>query len=140
MVVRRALGMSSLAEAENRSVTSRLPPAAAGRKVWRSSTMETTENDHRKFELNALRYRQPTAVQCHEQWRYVLVLPSGVDQPSSGVQNRLKLRRQPSTQTSQCCIAIVKTCQDKLLYKRQQHRSSDRAFDTADLSESCKAA
>ena len=27
-------------------------------KVWRSSTTETTENKHRKFELNALRYRQ----------------------------------------------------------------------------------
>jgi len=27
--------------------------------------METTENEHRKFELNALRYRQP--VQFHEQ-------------------------------------------------------------------------
>ena len=45
--------------------------------------METTENEHRKFELNALRYRQP--VQFHEQWRYVLVLQFGVDQPSSGV-------------------------------------------------------
>ena len=60
--------------------------------------METTENEHRKFELNALRYRQP--VQFHEQWSYVLVLPFGVDQPSSGVQNRLKSRHQPSTQTS----------------------------------------
>jgi len=38
--------------------------------------METTENEHRKFELNALRYRQP--VQFHEHWRYVLVLPFGV--------------------------------------------------------------
>jgi len=100
--------------------------------------MKTTENEHRKFELNALRYRQP--VQFHEQWRYVLVLPFGVDQPSSGVQNRLKSRRQPSTQTSQCCIAIVKTSQDKQLHKRQQHRSSDRAFDIADQSESCEAA
>ena len=35
--------------------------------------METTEDEHRKFELNALRYRQP--VQFPEQWRYVLVLP-----------------------------------------------------------------
>jgi len=32
-------------------------------------------------------------VQFPEQWRYVLVLPFGVDQPSSGVQNRLKSRR-----------------------------------------------
>ena len=39
--------------------------------------METTENEHRKFKLNALRYRQP--VQFHEQLRYVLVLPLGVD-------------------------------------------------------------
>jgi len=30
--------------------------------------METTENEHRKFELNALRYRQP--VQFHEQWQW----------------------------------------------------------------------
>jgi len=60
--------------------------------------MKTTENEHRKFELNALRYRQPE--QFPEQWRYVLVLPFGVDQPSSGVQNRLKSRRQLSTQTS----------------------------------------
>ena len=100
--------------------------------------METTANEHRKFELNALRYRQP--VQFLEQWRYVLVLPFEVDQPSSVVQNRLKSRRQPSTQTSQCCITIVKTCQDKRLHKRQQHMSSGRAFDTVDLSESCKAA
>ena len=102
MVVRRALEMSSLAEAEaeDRSlrVTSRLPLAAAGQQLWWSSTMEITENEHRKFELHALRYRQP--VQFLEQWRYVLVLPFGVDQPSSGVQNRLKSRRQPSTQTS----------------------------------------
>ena len=49
--------------------------------------METTENEHRKFELNALRYRQ--SVRFHKQWRYVLVLPFGVDQPSSGVQSRL---------------------------------------------------
>jgi len=41
-------------------------------KVWQCSTMETTENEHRKFELNVVRYRQP--VQFHEQWRYVLVL------------------------------------------------------------------
>ena len=93
--------------------------------------METTENEHREFELNVLRYRQP--VQLHEQLCYVLVLPFGVDQLSSGVQNRLKSRRQPSTQTSQCCIAIVKTCQDKRLHKRQQHRSSDRAFDNAKM-------
>jgi len=32
--------------------------------------METTENEHREFELNSLRNRQP--VQFHEQWRYVL--------------------------------------------------------------------
>ena len=57
-------------------------------KVWWNSTMETTENEHCKFELNALRYRQP--VQFHEQWRYELLLPFGVDQPSSGMQNRLK--------------------------------------------------
>jgi len=49
--------------------------------------METTENEHRKFELNALRYRQP--VQFPEQWRYVLVLPFVVDQPSSGVQTEV---------------------------------------------------
>jgi len=79
-------------------------------------------------------------VQFCEHWHHVLVLPFGVDQPSSGVQNILKSRRQPSTQTSQCFIAIVKTCQDKRLHKWQQHRSSDRAFDTANLSESCKAA
>ena len=54
--------------------------------------METTANEHRKFELNALRYRQP--VQFPEQWRYVLVLPFEVDQPSSRVQNRLKSRHQ----------------------------------------------
>jgi len=53
--------------------------------------METMENEHCKFELNVLRYRQP--VQLPEPWRYVLVLPFGVDQPSSGVQNRLKSRR-----------------------------------------------
>jgi len=41
----------------------------------------STSNEHRKFELNALRYRQP--VQLHEQWHYVLVVPLGVDQPSS---------------------------------------------------------
>jgi len=41
-------------------------------KVWRSSTMETTENKHRKFELNVLMYRQP--VQFPEQWRYVLFM------------------------------------------------------------------
>jgi len=106
-------------------------------KVWRSSTMETMENEHCKFELNVLRYRQP--VQLNEQLCYVLVLPFGVDQLSSGMHNRLKSCRQPTTQTSQCCIAIVKTCQDKRLHKRQQHRLSDRAFDTADLSESHKA-
>ena len=68
-------------------------------KVWRSSTMETMENEHRKFELNALRYRQP--VQFPEEWRYVLVLPFGVDQPSSGVKNRLKAHCQPSTHTGE---------------------------------------
>jgi len=99
--------------------------------------METTENEYHKFELKCA---QEQPVQFHEQWCYVLVLPFGADQPSSGVQNRLKSRRQPTTQTSQCCIVIVKTCQDKRLHKRQQHRSSDRAFDTADLIESCKAA
>ena len=36
------------------------------------STMEIKENEHRKFELNALRSRQP--VQFPEQWRYVLVV------------------------------------------------------------------
>jgi len=70
--------------------------------------METTENEHRKFELNALRYRQP--VQFHEQWRYVLVLPSEVDQRSSGVQNRLKSRRQPSTQ-----MWVMRISRDELI-------------------------
>jgi len=31
--------------------------------------MEKTENEHCKFKLNALRYRQP--VQFHEQWCYL---------------------------------------------------------------------
>jgi len=61
--------------------------------------MKTTENEHRKFELNALRYRQP--VQFPEQWRYVLVLPFGVDQSSSSVKNRLKAHCQPSTHTGE---------------------------------------
>ena len=80
MVVCRALGMSSVAEAEDRSLLRDSKPATAaagqqGMAEHGSSTMETTENEHRKFELNALRYRQP--VQFPEQWRYVLVLSLG---------------------------------------------------------------
>jgi len=102
MVVRRALGMSSLAEAEDRSLLRDSKAATdcswsaryGGAVPWRQ---RKTSIASLNFELNALRYRQQ--VQFNEQWRYVLVLPFGVDQPSSGVQNRLKSRRQPSTQT-----------------------------------------
>jgi len=53
--------------------------------------METTENEHRKFELNALRYRQP--VQFPEQWRYVLVGYTFV-WSRSAVQRRLRRAEQ----------------------------------------------